>query len=72
MTLTGNQLPPPRGLRPWSGLERRLRDVGISGRTLVIAAPALWLTVFFIIRSSWCSAFRWPPSSSAARLIRRC
>ena len=49
MTLTGNQLPPPRRLRPWSGLERRLRDVGISGRTLVIAAPALWLTVFFII-----------------------
>ncbi|OEO30357.1 putrescine ABC transporter permease PotH [Devosia insulae DS-56] len=49
MTLTGNQLPPPRRLRPWSGLERRLRDVGISGRTLVIAAPAIWLTVFFLV-----------------------
>ena len=49
MTLAGNQLPPPRRLRPWSGLERRLRDVGISGRTLVIAAPAIWLTVFFLV-----------------------
>ena len=49
MTISGNQLPPPRRLRPWSGLERRLRDVGISGRTLVIAAPAAWLTVFFLI-----------------------
>lgn len=49
MTISGSQLPPPRRLRPWSGLERRLRDVGISGRTLVIAAPAAWLTVFFLI-----------------------
>ena len=49
MTISGSQLPPPRRLRPWSGLERRLRDVGISGRTLVIAAPAVWLTVFFLV-----------------------
>ena len=49
MSSMGSQLPPPRRLRPWSGLERRLRDVGISGRTLVIAAPAIWLTVFFLV-----------------------
>jgi len=49
MSTIGSQLPPPRRLLPWKGLERRLRDVGISGRTLVIAAPAIWLTVFFLI-----------------------
>ena len=49
MSEMGSQLPPPRRLRPWRGIERRLRDVGISGRTLVIAAPAIWLTVFFLI-----------------------
>ena len=48
-TIDNQQQPPPRRLRPWHGLERRLRDVGISGRTLVIAAPAIWLTVFFLI-----------------------
>jgi putrescine transport system permease protein len=48
-TLETQQLPPPRRLRPWSRFERRLRDVGISGRTLVIAAPAIWLTVFFLV-----------------------
>jgi putrescine transport system permease protein len=49
MSTMGSGLPPPRRLRPWHGLERRLRDVGISGRTLVIAAPAIWLTVFFLV-----------------------
>jgi putrescine transport system permease protein len=48
-TLENNQLPPPRRLRPWRGLERRLREVGISGRTLVIAAPAIWLSIFFLV-----------------------
>jgi putrescine transport system permease protein len=49
MSSSDSQFVPPRRLRPWSGLERRLRDVGISGRTLVIAAPAIWLTVFFLV-----------------------
>lgn len=44
-----SQMPPPRRLRPWNRIERRLKDVGISGRTLVIAAPALWLTLFFLV-----------------------
>jgi len=35
--------------RPWSSLGRRLSALGISGRALVIAAPALWLAVFFLI-----------------------
>jgi len=43
------QIPPPRRLRPWSGLERRLRDVGITGRMLVLAAPLIWLLVFFLV-----------------------
>jgi putrescine transport system permease protein len=48
-TIETSQLPPPRRLRPWNRIERRLKDVGISGRTLVIAAPALWLTLFFLV-----------------------
>jgi putrescine transport system permease protein len=35
--------------RPWSALERGLRAAGFSGRALVIFAPALWLTVFFLV-----------------------
>jgi putrescine transport system permease protein len=35
--------------RPWTMLERSLAAVGLSGRALVIAAPALWLTVFFLV-----------------------
>ena len=42
-------LPPPRRLRPWHQFERGLRAVGLSGRALVIAAPAIWLTVFFLV-----------------------
>ena len=34
--------------RPWNFLVRWLGGMGVSGRTLVIAAPALWLTVFFL------------------------
>jgi len=48
-TIDTPQLPPPRRLRPWKGIERRLKDVGISGRSLVIAAPAIWLTLFFLV-----------------------
>ncbi len=35
--------------RPWSLIARALGHVGISGRTLVIAAPTLWLLIFFLI-----------------------
>src|SRR5690606_17741584 len=41
--------PPPRRLRPWNAVERRLAKVGISGRVLVLLAPVLWLLVFFLI-----------------------
>jgi putrescine transport system permease protein len=35
--------------RPWTFLNRRLSALGLSGRALVILAPALWLTIFFLI-----------------------
>ncbi|HWA17695.1 MAG TPA: ABC transporter permease subunit [Devosia sp.] len=35
--------------RPWTFIQRWLAALGISGRALVIAAPALWLTIFFLI-----------------------
>jgi putrescine transport system permease protein len=34
---------------PWSGVTRRLSALGLSGRALVILAPALWLAIFFLI-----------------------
>ncbi|MDB5621527.1 MAG: transporter permease subunit [Devosia sp.] len=40
--------PPPRR-RTWTMVERGLAAVGISGKMLVIAAPAIWLTVFFLV-----------------------
>ncbi len=40
--------PPPRP-RVWSGVERALAAVGLSGKALVIAAPAIWLAVFFLV-----------------------
>ena len=40
---------PLRRRRPWAWMARRLRAVGLSGRTLVIAAPALWLVLFFLV-----------------------
>jgi len=40
---------PPARQRPWSLIERSLAGIGLSGRALVIFAPALWLTVFFLI-----------------------
>lgn len=42
-------IPPPRRLRPWNAVERRLAKVGISGRFLVLIAPVLWLFVFFLV-----------------------
>jgi putrescine transport system permease protein len=42
-------IPPPRRLKPWTTVERQLAKVGITGRMLVLAAPALWLFVFFLV-----------------------
>ena len=42
-------IPPPRRLKPWTAVERGLAKVGISGRMLVLAAPVLWLLVFFLV-----------------------
>ena len=39
---------PPRP-RPWTFLSRWLAAAGLSGKALVILAPAIWLTVFFLI-----------------------
>ncbi|KFC71795.1 Putrescine transport system permease protein PotH [Devosia sp. LC5] len=41
--------PPPPHRRPWTLFERGLKAIGLSGRALVIAAPAIWLTVFFLV-----------------------
>lgn len=41
--------PAPRHRRPWTAVERAFAAVGLSGRALVIAAPAIWLTVFFLV-----------------------
>jgi putrescine transport system permease protein len=43
------QLPAEERRRPWTLLQHWLRAVGLSGRALVIFAPALWLTVFFLV-----------------------
>lgn len=42
-------LPANGSSRPWDFVQRGLAAVGLSGRSLVIAAPALWMTVFFLI-----------------------
>jgi len=42
-------IPPPRRLKPWSAVEKGLARVGITGRMLVLAAPVLWLLVFFLV-----------------------
>jgi putrescine transport system permease protein len=49
MSSFDTEAPPPRRQRAWTGIERALAAVGISGKALVIAAPAIWLTVFFLI-----------------------
>ncbi len=41
--------PAPPRRRPWTGIERAFAAVGISGRALVIFAPAAWLTLFFLV-----------------------
>jgi putrescine transport system permease protein len=47
MSLTGEQ--PADGRQPWMRVTRRLSALGISGRVLVVLAPVLWLTLFFLI-----------------------
>lgn len=49
MSSFDSELPPPRRRRPWTMVERGLAAVGLSGKALVIAAPAIWLTVFFLV-----------------------
>ena len=49
MSSFDTEAPPPHRRRAWTGVERALAAVGLSGRALVIAAPAVWLTVFFLI-----------------------
>jgi putrescine transport system permease protein len=47
--VTTTVLPSAAPRRPWNFLKRWLGAIGLSGRALVIGAPALWLTVFFLI-----------------------
>ncbi|WP_108460720.1 ABC transporter permease subunit [Devosia naphthalenivorans] len=49
MSSFDTEAPPPRPRRPWTVVERGLAAVGLSGKALVIAAPAIWLTVFFLV-----------------------
>ncbi len=39
----------PRRPQPWTWVRGMLAAVGISGRALVIAAPAAWMTLFFLV-----------------------
>jgi len=45
--MTAPALDTPR--RPWSFVRRALAAIGLSGRGLVLAAPVLWMTIFFLI-----------------------
>jgi putrescine transport system permease protein len=49
MSSFDTEAPAPRRRRPWTVVERALAAIGLSGKALVIAAPAIWLTVFFLI-----------------------
>jgi putrescine transport system permease protein len=49
MSSFDTESPAPRRQRPWTVVERALAAIGLSGKALVIAAPAIWLTVFFLI-----------------------
>jgi putrescine transport system permease protein len=39
----------PRRPRPWTWFGTMLAAVGLSGRALVIAAPAVWMSLFFLV-----------------------
>jgi putrescine transport system permease protein len=47
--LSSHDLPLPRRPEPFSWVGGLLRAAGVSGRALVIAAPAAWLTLFFLV-----------------------
>jgi putrescine transport system permease protein len=49
MSSFDTESPAPRRQRPWTVVERALAAIGLSGKALVIAAPAIWLTVFFLV-----------------------
>jgi len=40
---------PPRRPQPWTWVGTMLAAIGVSGRALVIAAPAAWMTLFFLV-----------------------
>ncbi len=40
---------PPRRPQPWTWIRGLLAAAGLSGRAFVIAAPAAWITLFFIV-----------------------
>jgi putrescine transport system permease protein len=49
MTSIDIDSPRPPRTRPWTWVERGLAAIGLSGKALVIAAPMLWLTIFFLV-----------------------
>ena len=49
MSSFDTESPAPVRRRPWTVVERALAAIGLSGKALVIAAPAIWLTVFFLV-----------------------
>ena len=49
MTTRDPTIPPPRRLKPWNAVEKGLARVGITGRMLVLAAPVVWLLIFFLV-----------------------
>src|SRR5690606_9266263 len=46
--MTAPALDTPRR-RPWDFVRRGLAAAGLSGRALVLAAPAVWMTLFFLV-----------------------
>jgi putrescine transport system permease protein len=47
--LSSLDAPPPPRPQAWTWFGRTLAALGISGRALVIAAPAIWMTLFFLV-----------------------
>ena len=47
--MTSDAAPLPDRRLPWTVVRRRLESAGLSGRTLVILVPAIWLTIFFLV-----------------------
>ncbi len=47
--MTSEAAPLPERHLPWTIVRRRLASAGLTGRALVIAVPAVWLTIFFLV-----------------------